>query len=481
MWQLPGAEMKRSGIYWLCPSIEEVHQRRASILDDIGYQVYFFENLEVLIKEICVKRAKILILGDEWPSDVAMKQIQTFANIPDIIGARLLLSNSRNDYDLMQAACMEGFRDVIPIDLDDAEWLQRFEFATSGMESILDLHDDLKKFEEKIEINVPARVVWIGTQTMWIESKTLAEVGDSIRIKGAFAERLGLKEIVAQVVEKQKSHLSYRFSEALIVNWWKDVVARAEPQKIKETLEYLTRVDLGLRPKIFLAIQSPALRTTILRYTDRRKFEVHTALQKSSLVYEPRFFTPDLIFIEEQMTSGEGHQAFLEMIRYLPEHATIVTIGGRNEGGDVKGSSGNRRMRSLRHIPTNLADLIEKDYLAAFHLKKPENTANRLAFLPHDHALSYSMVTSEAKLQGADYLQFEISSPNRFHTYSMIRLQGSKLSQMLGGPAYMKVVACAAIDDEDKGPYRFKAHLCNLVEPVRAALAKSPKNTAKAK
>ena len=66
---------------------------------------------------------------------------------------------------------------------------------------------------EKIEINIPARVVWIGTQTMWIESKTLAEVGDSIRIKGAFAERLGLKEINAQVVEKQKSHLSYRFSD----------------------------------------------------------------------------------------------------------------------------------------------------------------------------------------------------------------------------------------------------------------------------
>ncbi len=474
--------MKRSGIYWLCSSIEEVHQRRASILDDIGYQVYFFENLEALAREICVKRAKILILGDEWPSDVAIKHIQTFANIPDIIGARLLLSNSRNDYDLMQAASMEGFRDIIPLDLDDAEWLQRFEFATSGMESILDIHSDLKKFDEKIEINIPARVVWIGTQTMWIESKTLASVGDTIHLRGAFADRLGLKEIKAVVIEKQKSHLSYRFSEALVVNWSKDVLARAEPAKIKETMEYLKRVDLGLRPKVFLAIQSPALRTTILRYTDRRKYEVHTALQKSSLVYEPRFFTPDLIFIEEQMTSGEGHQAFLEMIRYLPEHATIVTIGGRNEGGDVKGSSGNRRMRSLRHIPTNLAELIERDYLAAFHLKKPEAIADRLAFLPHDHALSYGMVSVEARLQSADYLQFEISSPSRMNTYSLLKVHGSKLSQLLGGPAYLKVVAsCEPEDDTVEPPYRFKAHLCNLVEPVRKALTKPLKTVAKAK
>ncbi|MBC7659400.1 MAG: hypothetical protein H7249_06800 [Chitinophagaceae bacterium] len=468
--------MKRSGIYWLCSSIEEVHQRRASILDDIGYQVYFFENLEALIKEICVKRAKILILGDEWPSDVAIKHIQTFANIPDIIGARLLLSNSRNDYELMRAASMEGFRDIIPTDLEDSEWLQRFEFATSGMESILDIHSDLKKFEEKIEINIPARVVWIGPQTLWIESKTIAAVGDTIAIRGAFAERFGLNEINAVVIERQKSHLSYRFSEALVVNWAKDVMARAEPTAIKETIEYLGRVDLGLRPKIFLAIQSPALRTTILRYADRRKYEVHTALQKNSLVYEPRFFTPDLIFIEEQMTNGEGHHAFLEMVRYLPEHATIVTIGSRYEGTDIKGSTGNRRMRSLRHIPTNLAELIERDYLAAFHLKKPEAQSNRLAFLPHDHALSYALVSAEAKLQSADYLQFEISSTSRINTYSLLKVQGSKLSTILGGPAYLKVVASCDPDDAVlEPPYRFKAHLCNLVEPVRAALSKTPR------
>jgi len=468
--------MKRSGIYWLCPSIEDIHRRRASILDDIGYQVYFFENLEVLVKEICVKRAKILILGDEWASETAIKHIQTFANIPDIIGARLLLSNSRNDFDLMQAASMEGFRDIIPLDLGDAEWLQRFEFATSGMESILDLHEDLKKFDEKIEVNIPARVVWIGAQTMWIESKALAQVGDTIRLRGAFAERLGLKEIKATITEKQKSHLSYRFSEALIVNWAKDVLARAEPAKIKETLDYLTKIDLGLRPKIFLAIQSPALRTTILRYTDRRKYEVHTALQKNSLVYEPRFFTPDLIFIEEQMTNGEGHHAFLDMVRYLPEHATIVTIGNRYEGADIKGSSGNRRMRSLRHIPTNLADLIERDYLAAFHLKQPEVGVGRLAFLPHDHALSYGLVSAEARLQSADYLQFEISSSSRINNYSLLCVQGSKLSNLIQGPAFLKVVeSCDPKDEALEPPYTFKAHLCNLVEPVREALNKPVK------
>ncbi|RYY97497.1 MAG: hypothetical protein EOO11_10690, partial [Chitinophagaceae bacterium] len=182
----------------------------------------------------------------------------------------------------MQSACYEGFRDVLPADLEDTEWLQRFEFATSGLESILDIHDGLRKFEEKIDLQIPARIVWIGPQTMWIESKTMAEIGETIELRGEFAERLGLREIKAVVTEKQKTHLSYRFSDALIVNWAKDAAERADLAKLKEFKEYLTRIDLGQRPKIFLAIASPALRTTILRYTDRRKYEVHTALNKQS-------------------------------------------------------------------------------------------------------------------------------------------------------------------------------------------------------
>ncbi len=472
--------MKRVGIYWLCPSVEEAHERRAAILDDIGYQVYFFHNLDVLIKEVSIKRARVIVLGDEWDNDTALRCVQTFANIPDINNARLLLWNSRNSFEIMQAACLEGFRDIIPADLEDTEWLQRFEFATSGMASILEIHEDLKQLEETVELQTPARIVWIGPQTLWLETRTRAQIGDTIVLKGAFAERLGLKELNVVVKEKQKSHLSFRFSEALVVNWAKDANERADLQKLKELKEYLGRIDLGLRPKVFLAIASPALRTTILRYTDRRKHEVHTASNKQSLVYEPQYFSPDLIFIEEQLTNGEGHQPFLEMVRFLPEHATIVTIGNRYEGVDLKISTANRRMRTLRHIPTNLADLIERDYLAAFYQKKPEETGGRPNFLPHDHALSYAMIASEGKLHCADYLQLEISSATPIHTYSLLKVHGTQLAQILGGSAFLKVVASSQ-SEEDTQDNRFQAHVCNLIEPVKERLAKTNITGQKAK
>lgn len=466
--------MGRCSIYWLCPNAEDQHLRRAGILDDIGYHVFFFENIDTLVKEVCVKRAQILILGDEWPSDVGLRYIQTFANIPDINGARLLLSNSRNDFGLMQAAALEGFRDIIPADMDDAEWLQRFEFATSGAESLLDLHDHLKKFDEKIEIHIPARIVWVGNQNLWIEARSYAEVGETISLRGGFPERMGLKNLKVTVTEKQQTNLTYRFSEALIANWQKDALARSDRERVNDAIGYLSEIDLGMRPKIFLAIQSPALRTTLLRYIDRRRYEVHTALQKNSLIFEPKYFTPDLVFIEERLTNGEGRQAFMEMIRHLPEHATIVTIGSRYEGTDIKSGSGNRRMRSVRHIPTNLPDLIEKDYLVGYSQKKSASD-RKLLFPPHDHPISYAFVAAEARLQSADYLQFEISSATKIGTYSLIKAQSPRLTQLLGGPAFMKVVESPEMNERPEGPYTFKAHICNLVDALKGSQGK-PRN-----
>ncbi len=462
--------MKRSSVYWLSPSVEEQHQRRASILDEIGYQVLFFENIDTLIKEICIKRAQIVILGDEWPSDAGVRFIHTFANIPDINAARLLLTNSRNDYSLMDTAINEGFRDIIPFDLDDSEWLQRFEFATSGVESILALHEGLDRIDERISISVPARLVWVGAQQLWLETRACPSVGDNIQLQGTFPQTLGLPAIEVQVQQKQQTNLTYRFSEALIGNWYAHTMERAEPEKILETLEKLSNIDLGLRPKIFLAIQSPALRTTLLKYIDRRRYEIHTALQRSSLVYEPKYFSPDLVFIEDRLMTGEGRRNFHELLRFLPEHATIVSIGNKDEDIGQKNNAG-KRIRLLKHVPMNLTDLIERDYLAGLAQRRPATVERKAFFPPHEHQLSFASIKAEARLQSADYLQFDMSSDVRIGPYSLIRAESPRLEQIFGGPAFLKIVECPESAKSQTPPYSFKAHLCNLVAPLRAAKA----------
>ena len=457
--------MRRCSVYWLLPNVDDDHHRRASILDDIGYQVYFFENFDTLIREICVKRAQILILGDEWPSAEAVSYVHAFANIPDINAARLLISNSRNNYDLMDAAMNEGFRDIIPADLDDHEWLQRFEFATSGVESILKQHHDLEVIAEPIDISVPARVVWVGAQQLWLETRSCPRVGDQLKMEGGLVSSLGLKSLTTQVLMKQQTNLTYRFSEAVIANWYQDAVINADPQKIIDTMDTLHRIDLGLRPKIFLAIQSPALRTTLLKYIDRRRYEVHTALHKQSLIYEPKYFSPDLVFIEERLTQGEAKQSYYELLRFLPEHTAIVNIGNKTESPSSKNNGNLRKIRSLKHVPVNLTDLIDRDFLAGLTLSKTTSNDKQASFPPADHAFSFTHLQLEAELLHADYLQFNIRTQTRIGPYSLIKIKSERLQETLGGPVYLKVIESE--EHAGPGPFTCKAHICNLTLPLR--------------
>jgi hypothetical protein len=456
--------MKRSSVYWLLPAVDDEHHRRASILDDIGYQVFFFENFDTLIKEICVKRAQILILGDEWPSLEAISYAHAFANIPDINAARLLVSNSRNDFALMDAAMNEGFRDIIPADLEDHEWLQRFEFATSGVESLLSLHKDLDVVGEPVDIMLPARLVWVGAQQVCLETRSCPRMNDSLKMEGGFARSLGLDTINVQVQQKQQTNLTYRFSEAIIASWYQDAVINADPQKIIDTLDTLHRVDLGQRPKIFLAIQSPALRTTLLKYLDKRRYEVHTALQKQSLIYEPKYFSPDLVFVEDRLTHGDAKRNFYELLRYLPEHACIVNIGGK-ESPNAKNSSAPRRTWTLKHVPVNLSDLIEREYLAGLAARKPNSNDKQASFPPADHAYSFAQLHLSAELLKADYLQFNIRTMTRIGPYSLIKIVSPRFQEKLGGPLFVKVIE--STEAGASGPFTCKAHICNLTQTLR--------------
>jgi hypothetical protein len=408
--------------------------------------------------------------------------VHTFANIPDINAARLLISNSRNDYALMEAAVREGFRDIIPADLDDAEWLQRFEFATSGVESILSLHEGLDQIDESIDISIPVRVVWVAGHQLWLETRACPRIGEQISLEGAFAQSLGLGHVTVHVQQKQQTNLTFRFSEALIGNWYADAVARADPERILDTLEKLSNLDLGQRPRIFLAIQSPALRTTLLKYLDRRKYEVHTALQRNSLLYEPKYFSPDLVFIEERLMTGESRRHFHELNRFLPEHATIVAIGVRDENQMLRNGGSERRLRTLKHIPLNLADLIERDYLAGVAQRRASTNERKAYFPPHDHALSFGLLKMSARLQSADYLQFDMSSMTRIGPYTLLRAESPRLRQILGGPAFLKVVESPQSMANSEPPYHFKAHICNLIAPLKVsrrekeALASSSKS-----
>ncbi len=457
--------MSGSHVYWLCPETTEVQARRAAILDEIGYEVSFFHNLELLAKEVCSKRAQILILGDAWDSRVTLQCIQLLASLPEINGARLILSHTAHSDNrdlVLEAAMSQGFRDLIPESLSDADWLRRFEFSTSGLASILEPHEVASVPQETLNLFVPARLVWIGAQQLWLECRGGPQIGETIYLQGPLVESLGLKELEVQVQQRLHTHLSYRFSEALIGNWYRSAVEHADPQKILDTLDHLAEIDLGPRPRIFLAIQSPALRTTVGKYLDRRRYEVHTALQQNSLLYEPKYFSPDLVFIEDRLMMGEHRRNFHELLRFLPDHTVVVSIGGKEDSTQIKSLGASRQLRFLKNIPHHLNEIIERDYLANLSSRKISLfDLRKVHCLPNEELLSCASIRIEAELCRMDGQQVEFQCTHNIGHYSLMAACSPLLEKTVGGRAFMKVIAKEEISEGEVRRYYFKAHLCN--------------------
>lgn len=427
--------MRRQGIYWMCQRPQDVHHSKAALLNEIDYDVTIVESPEALRESIKSKRVSIIIVDDEGDKEEVERCITEVANMPEIHGARLILSISREDSEtIMKMALLQGFRDIIHLSWDEHTWLERFEFSTAAQPVNLETGNKAVRSSQTVSYFIPARLTWVDEQHMWIESKARPSIGQSIRLIGPICESLHAKELPIHIESSEKNGLFFRFSESLVGRWRENV---AEPDG-KKLLSEIKKLDHPQKPRVFVAVQSPALRSTILSYLDQNEFEVHTALQKKSLVKEPQYFSPHLVFIEDRLCSGEAMSRFLAMSQGLPESSTIVVIGGDDDLTRYVNFSAGRKLKSLSRIPKNLKEIVKNQYLVdSGYTEKTDRHR-----IPQDHIYSRAEieVSSQARFIAAD--RIEIDLPFKISNFGMIRFKNRLLAGIIDHHSvYGKIVS----------------------------------------
>ncbi len=53
--------------------------------------------------------------------------------------------------------------------------------------------------------------------------------------------------------------------------------------------------------------------------------------KKKSLVSEPKYFTPQLVFIEYRLCEGEAMSRFQEMVNHIPKDSTVIVVGAKDD------------------------------------------------------------------------------------------------------------------------------------------------------
>lgn len=440
---------KRRLVYWLTEQVNEVHRDRALILNKRGFAVQFFQSLEGLTKALTEQRVAIIVVGDEGPSHVVEKNISQLMSIPDVQGVRLLLSvSSYNEQISMLAAC-NSFRDLLPLDLDEKQWISRFIFATARSPiPIQEPHPQLT-FNHLAAVSLPARLVWVSSRRILFEARLRPEPGSSLHLSGAFVKALGLQKVTLVVEESRRTDLIYRFSDAAVARWNVPISAREGAEKL---LAKMRQTDFGPRCKVFLAIQDKNLRGKLTRELDPLRFEVNSALQKQSIVDEPRFFCPHIVFIEDRLCSPADYDRFRQMLDNLSAEVPVYVIGNRVHIRKLQNLDPLRKITQLSRLPERLTDAIFTKFLPPNSRKSLHSDEDAVNIMP-DHPFSLAEITVSARLLQVHPNSAKIAVPVQVESYGLCKVDSPVISKFTGSRPYAKILESYANPKIDAGNF----------------------------
>ena len=427
--------MHSTNVYWLVLDPTENHFFKKGALEERGFSVTFFKTLSSMLERVATQRAGFYIVGDEGVDASVLKAVTTLSNHPDLAGAKLVLSISQDSPAVLRAAACEGFRDILPLKMADKEWAQRFLFSTATKP--IDLPSPPKATEHDLagRLHLPARLVTMQSNGVFIESRLAPAPGDRLELAGPFCQALGLPSIDLVVEERKAPHLRYRFSEGFYASWTAESLFSSPAGR--DVRQAIQSFGGTCRPRIFLAIQSPALRAALMRHLDQKYYDIHSALQKRSIVEDPKFFAPHLVFIEERMCIQENLSRFAAMTPLLPADSTIVVLGDEVHKSALEGVSGGLRIVFLRQVPINLREVVEKNYLPASARQSPFTGAYPI---PSDHEFSMGELLVPCRMKASHPTMVRLAVPKQVGSFALAALSVPWLQELLGKNPYVKIM-----------------------------------------
>lgn len=435
-----------------------------------GIDVQFFTNLDSFLKELDVRRAGIIIVSDHEEPLATEKVLKTLMNTPEIQGAKMIYICSAANLDLRMFAAGLGFRDIIPDDLEDRQWLQRVRFASAGRPVDFRQPAVQTTMHQISNISLPGRVVWISPTLIRVECKAKPPTGATFNLSGPLADALGVSALKLTVQSSEKTNLLYRFSDALICRW---SIPASSTERSAKVLNAVQSEDPGPRCRIFVAVKNSSLRREILSTFDDPRFEIATALQKNSIANDPRFFCPDMVLIESTLCSLENDQ-FTSMMMHLPEHTAVIIFGKVEKFSEIKAAYAPRTVLTTTTVPSDIVASTIKRFMPI--RKKLEGMTELTAsHLSTENPLSVAEVSFNANLIRIHPNAISLSLPFSVSNFALARIDCPYIRKSVGRNLMIKVtnVFRSMINSEMNHSYQIEGYLADTSVEEQRRLADS--------
>lgn len=418
-------------IYWVCTRPSPQVNEKVEILRRFHIEVTMIPDLLTLTKVYSQKRLNTILVNDDLIDRNVADSLQKILIRPDYAGVRLILSSNGRSQEFTRLAVALGFRDIIPLDLDPEEWIRRYVFAAAGQPS--DLVDPMPQLSLRniAALHVPARISWISQKELWLETRLVPPVGSLLNLTGGITEMLGLNHLSVKVLEHHQTHLHYRYSDALLCRW---DFPRTAQDKQEVLLSFIREQKEAPPHRIYNVVRSQALRKELIKQLDPRHYHLYVALNKTNMVNEPRYISPDAIVIEDVMCLGPNRAAFKEMLDQLPRPIPIFVIGSQVHAETFRELLHKFSITTLPALPASFGSFLTEKVGPPYVLREGAT------FVAKNHQLSYAQVVIPARLTAIHPRAVQLALHFPLGRFGICALESSPFTQVLGRKVHIKVI-----------------------------------------
>jgi hypothetical protein len=450
-------------IYWLCRSMSADVTQKIQLLQRYHITVRTVSDFQSLAKAYAESRLNTIIIGDEGDPSTLDGPMVKLSNHPEYAGVRFILSLSRSNGDLVTKVVNLGFRDIIAIDLPDAQWLKRYAFASSGRPTELSLPNPRISLQSLASLKIPGRVAWVTEKELWLETRLAPPVGTELPMSGGLADLLGLKQVRLKVLNRYRSHLHFRYSEALLCRW--EVAPQHQVRKLA-LQNFMNEQGSAAQYRLYAIIKNRELRNYLVKTLPDDRFQLSVALNKNNMIQEPRFIAPDAVLIEDKMCLGPHRLNFEEMLKNLDPQISVFVMG---EAASTVTSALGHRLIAVEDVRTHFQNFVETE------LGAPKAVNLDATPVPRNHALSFADILLPARLTSVHPEFIEIASTYSLGQFGLFGLESPLFQSAVQQKVHGKVLD--TYEGETQGqlkefPYRARAIITDLARSEREALGR---------
>ncbi|MBC7660759.1 MAG: hypothetical protein H7249_13770 [Chitinophagaceae bacterium] len=449
-------------IYWVCREPSADVQQKVGLLEKYHITVRILPDFATLLRSYSESRLNTIILGDDDDEEALELPMMKLSNHPEYSGVRFILSLSKPRPVLVKKAVDLGFRDIIPVDLPDSQWLRRYAFASSGRPTeLLPSHPQMS-MQGIASVQIPGRIAWITAKELWLETRLLPPVGSELSLSGGLADIVGLKQIRLKVLNRYRSHLHFRYSEALLCSWDVPVAYKMRKNAVQEFIE---KEGSFAHYRFYAIIRNREIRNSLVKKLPSDRFQLTVALNKNNMIQEPRFISPDAIIIEDKMCQGANQANFDEMLKHLDHQIPVFVMG--------------EAARSVQtETPHRLIPVVTppEDYPQFFetHLGTPKAVNLDATQIPKNNALSFATINLPARILNLHPDSIELASAFPLGRFGLFGIDAPIFQQSVGQRVHGKVLDTWEGDHQavlKDFPFHARALLVDLTRDARTQVA----------